>query len=128
MLNFRRITSPQPGETVYAADGYTIIGYVKAGTSRRVFRAYRKIDGFNFPASVGGELRTLKAAIAQALSDQLLIKFASAATHRPDRVRAWWERHGLDKLAAITADDVFAAIEADHDEALLEYAVRLVRP
>jgi len=44
------------------------------------------------------------------------------------QLRAWWDRHGLDKFTIVTAADILAARDADHDEALLEYAVRLVRP
>lgn len=44
---------------------------------------------------------------------------------RVKQYRSWLDRHGLRAAPAATRR---AAVEADHDEALLEYAVRLVRP
>lgn len=40
-----------------------------------------------------------------------------AAASFPEQVRAWWERHGLDKRSSISAYDVLAARAADEDEA-----------
>ncbi len=43
----------------------------------------------------------------------------------PEQVRAWWERHGLDKLSDISAVNVLAAREADWAEALRIDRVRI---
>jgi hypothetical protein len=43
-----------------------------------------------------------------------------AANDAPAQTRAWWERHGLDKLPAISAVEVLAARTADWDEAIEE--------
>jgi hypothetical protein len=41
-----------------------------------------------------------------------------AASNTAEQMCAWWERHGLDKLPTISAEDVLAARAADWDEAI----------
>lgn len=44
------------------------------------------------------------------------------AGQEAQQIREWWMRHGLDKLPSITAEDVLAARDADHAEALARNA------
>lgn len=46
-----------------------------------------------------------------------------AAANFPEQVRAWWERHGLDKRSSISAYDVLAARADDEAEAYRVAAV-----
>lgn len=76
----------------------------------RLVQAFRKVSDARrwIAANAAPEMRELVATAADA----------------PAQVRAWWLRHGLDKLPSISAVDVLAARDRDLDEALAEQARR----
>lgn len=49
-----------------------------------------------------------------------MLALLGAACSAPEQLRAWWERHGLDRLPTISAVEVLAARDADRDEAFEE--------
>jgi hypothetical protein len=96
----------------------------------------RTADELGAPSQVAllsfvGDLRTLAAAHAELRgavdlldADEFTYNLlrAAAGSKTPEQIRGWYVRHGLDKLPHVTAADIFAARDADHEAALAEAA------
>ena len=125
------IEIPEPeGVTPAPAADFVPLEQVAAGQGFEVVKGTGVVRSFELRnATTGRRVNVFRTAadarkwLAANRAPEMLAML-SAACDGPEQVRAWWLRHGLDKLPSITAVEVLAARAADWDEALAEQRAR----
>src|SRR5690349_4918585 len=117
----RALTSPHLDD-LSRAEGDLLNSYAagpRVWDAAAVFPIVLRLEGRGLiaPSGSNGAYALTEAGRALHAARRQVKEVVGAAAGVPEQVRAWFMRHGLDKLPSLTAEDILAARDADRVEA-----------